>query len=206
MFRLVPPGPITNTRNVFPAFADVKFTSASSNWHVNGFNCPLADGTNPIVIVFAGFARSTNTTLVTAGVPFGKQKHAPEINRSCSIPQFPSDGVTLYTTGALVPRANEHTVVLVIGPNTLLSPAVNVVVTVTVAVPPQHTSGNAVPGIVDSGFNVPLTRLQFNGVTAPNAIVASAIPSPFVSHASVAAVVTVFPGLCSGTPVSVVNP
>ena len=30
-FRLVPPGPITNTRNVFPAFADVKFTSTSSN-------------------------------------------------------------------------------------------------------------------------------------------------------------------------------
>ena len=30
-FRLVPPVPTTNTRNVFPAFADVKFTSASNN-------------------------------------------------------------------------------------------------------------------------------------------------------------------------------
>ena len=212
MFRLVPPVPTTNTRNVFPAFADVRFTSTSINWHVNGFTCPLADGTNPTVILFAGFARSTNTTLVTVPmmsvVPAScvKQKHAPDISRSCRIPQFPSDGVTLYTTGALVPRFNEHVVVRVNGPKMLLSPAENVVVTVTVAGPPQHASGNAVPGIVASGFNVPLTRLQFNGVTAPNAIVASAIPSPFVSHASVAAVVTVFPGLCSGTPVSVANP
>ena len=51
-----------------------------------------------------------------------------------------------------------------------------------------------------------VTRLQLTGVTFPNAIVASATPSPFVSHASVAAVVTVFPGLCSGIPVSVWNP
>ena len=30
-FRLLPPVPSTNTRNVFPAFADVKFTSTSIN-------------------------------------------------------------------------------------------------------------------------------------------------------------------------------
>jgi hypothetical protein len=136
-----------------------------------------------------------------------KQKHAPEISRSWNpTAQFPSDGVTLKTTGALVPKFNEHTVVLVNGPNALLSASVNVVVIVTVAGPPQHASGNAVPGLLANGANVPLTRLQLTGVTFANAIVASAIPSPFVSHVSVAAVVTVFPSLCSGIPVSVVNP
>jgi hypothetical protein len=167
------------------------------------------------VIRFALFARSWKITLVTVptigfGVPPGfacvKQKHAPEINRSCSIPQFPSDGVTLNTTGALVPNATPHVDVLVNGPNTLLSPAVNVVVTVIVAFPPQHASGNAVPGLLASGTNVVLTRLQLTGVTLPNTIVASGTPFPSVSHISVAAVVTVFPGLCSGTPVSVVKP
>jgi hypothetical protein len=205
-FRLVPPGPTTNTRNVFPAFADVKFTSTSSKLQLNGFNCPLVDGFNPIVIVFAGFALSWNITLVTFGVVELKQKHAPDINRSCVIAQFPSDGVTLITSGALVPNGSGHVVVRVNGPNTLLSPDVNVVVTVIVAVPPQHESGNAVPGELANGFNVPLTRLQFNGVTLPNAITASAIPSPLLSHASVAAVVTVFPPLCNGIPVSVENP
>src|SRR6476660_7391097 len=138
-FRLVPPGPTTNTRNVFPALADVKFTNTSSNWHVSGFTCPLADGVRPNVILFAAFALSWKITLVTApliGVPPGtacvKQKHAPDINRSCAFAQFPSAGVTLYTTGALVPSPNEHVVVRVNGPNTLLSPAVNVLVTVIV--------------------------------------------------------------------------
>lgn len=211
-FRLVPPVPTTNTRNVFPAFADVKFTSASSNWHVNGFNCPLADGFNPIVIVFAAFALSWKITLVTpplmSVVPASsvKQKHAPEINRFCSIEQFPSDGVTLNTTGALVPNANEHVVVRVNAPKMLLSPIENVVVTVIVAAPPQHASGNAVPGLLASAGIVALTRLQFTGVTLVNNRTDSGIPSPFVSHVSVAAVVTVFPGRCSGIPVSVWNP
>jgi hypothetical protein len=133
-------------------------------------------------------------------------KHAPLINRSCGTAQFPSDGDTENTTGALTPNAIVHVVVRVNGPNTLLSPELNVVVTVTVPVPPQHAAGNAVPGNVASGLNVPLTRLQFNGVTLVNGIVASAIPSPFVSHASVAAVLTVFPGLCNGIPVSDANP
>src|SRR6185437_15922626 len=127
--RLVPPGPTTNTRNVFPAFADVKFTSTSSNWHVNGFNCPLVDGFSPIVIVtgFAAVVFSRKITLVTPGVPFGRQKHAPEISRSwIGSAQLPSDGVMLNTTGALVPNANEHVVVRVNGPNTLLSPSENV--------------------------------------------------------------------------------
>src|SRR6185369_7333109 len=52
----------------------------------------------------------------------------------------------------------------------------------------------------------PVTRLQLTGVTLPSATVVSATPSPFVSQASVAAVVTVFPGLCSGNPVSPANP
>src|SRR5207249_6645452 len=51
---------------------------------------------------------------------------------------LPPDGVTLNTTGALVPRARVHVLVRVNGPNTLLSPAVNVVVTVMVDIPPQH--------------------------------------------------------------------
>jgi hypothetical protein len=91
-------------------------------------------------------------------------------------------------------------------PNTLLSPELNVVVIVSVAVPPQHASGNAVPGRDASGFNVPLTKLQLTGVTDPNAITASRFPSPFVSQASVAAVVTVLPGRCSGAPVCSSNP
>ena len=81
-FRLVPPGPTTNTRNVFPAFADVKFTSTSSNWHVSGFNCPLVDGFNPTVIVGAGLAPVPwKITLVTFVTPVAEQKHAPEISR-----------------------------------------------------------------------------------------------------------------------------
>jgi hypothetical protein len=92
------------------------------------------------------------------------------------------------------------------GEKTLLSPVVNVVVRTTVATPPQHASANAVPGRLASAGSVPLTRLQFTGVTLVNAIVASSVPSPFVSHVSVAAVVTVLPGRCSGIPVSVWNP
>jgi hypothetical protein len=146
-------------------------------------------------------------------VPFGpgvvNEKHAPVISTSCKIPHGPLDGVTDITTGALTPNANVHTLVRVNSPNMLLSPTENVVVTVIVAVPPQHAAGNP---LVELGPNdaltgiVALTRLQFTGVTGPNTNVVSGIPSPFVSHASVAAVVTVFPGRCSGIPVSDVNP
>jgi hypothetical protein len=48
--------------------------------------------------------------------------------------------------------------------------------------------------------------LQFTGVTPVNAITASAIPSAFVSQVNANALLTVLPGLCNGTPVSVVNP
>jgi hypothetical protein len=168
------------------------------------------------LITFAVFATSranTDVTFPTIVVPFGpgvvNWKHAPVISTSCKIPHGPLDGVTEITTGALTPNANVHTLVRVNGPNTLLLPSVNVVVTTIVAVPPQHAAGNA---LVELGPNVALTfsvartRLQFTGVTDPNTNVASGIPSPFVSHDSVAAVVTVLPGLCSGIPVSDVNP
>ena len=136
-------------------------------------------------------------------------KHAPVISTSCNTPQGPLDGVTDITTGALVPNATGHVTVRVNAPNTLLSPTVNVVVTVTVPGPPQHAAGNpdvdVDPNVALTGI-VALIRLQLTGVTFVSAIVDSAIPSPFVSHASVAAVVTVFPGRCSGIPVSVWNP
>jgi hypothetical protein len=197
-FRLVPPGPVTKIRNVFPAFALPKLNNASIRLLLN--TCTL-----DAWITLFGFPRSTANTLVTD--PCGMMKHAPLINRSCGTAQFPSLGVTENTTGALTPNAAVHTAVLVNAPNTLLSPLVNVVVTVNVPVPPQHAAGNAVPGnCVPNGNNVPLTRFRFNGVTAPNATVLSATPSPFVSHASVTAVETVFPGLGNGWPVSDPNP
>jgi hypothetical protein len=86
---------------------------------------------------------------------------------------------------------------------------VNVVVTVTVPAPPQHAAGNPLvlvdPNDPDVGIN-PVIRLQLTGVTFVRATVVSAIPSPSVSHDNVAAVVTVLPALCSGTPVSAANP
>ncbi|MGA9769037.1 MAG: hypothetical protein WBV94_08350, partial [Blastocatellia bacterium] len=64
------------------------------------------------------------------------------------------------------------------GPNTLLSPSVNVVVTVIVPAPPQHADGNpevdVVPNAADTGI-VALTRLQLTGVTFTNATTDSAI-------------------------------
>jgi hypothetical protein len=136
-------------------------------------------------------------------------KHAPVISTSCRIPQFPFDGVTEITTGALVPRNSEHVDVLVNAPNTLLSPVENVVVIKIVDGPPQQLAGNpdvdVAPNDALTGI-VALTRLQLTGVTGVNVITASAVPSPFVSHDSVAAVVTVLPGRCSGIPVSDVNP
>lgn len=206
-FRLVPPGPTANTRKVFPAFADVKHANMSNRLHVNGLICPLALGFIPIVILFAGFAVSWKITLVTLNTPSGPQKHAPLTSRSWHTEQSPFDGVTLNTSGALVPRLIVHLLTRVNGPNALLSPAVNVVVTVTVATPPQQNASNPVPGMLCSGFITAVTKLQFTGVTLPNTnIVESGVPSPFVSHCNVAAVVTVFPGLDSGCPVSASNP
>src|SRR4030095_3252050 len=115
----------------------------------------------------------------------------------------------LNTTGALVPRFNAHVVTLVNAPNTLFSPAVNDVVTVITAGPPQHTAGNPLDGVDPNAadvFTTAVNRLQLTGVTLPSAIVASSIPSAIVSHPRHAAVVTVFPGLCSGIPVSPANP
>src|SRR5580765_5433794 len=119
-------------------------------------------------------------------------KHAPVISTSSRIPHGPLDGVTEITTGALVPNANVHVVVRVNAPNTLLSPVVNVVVTSIVDTPPQHAAGNAVvefgPKLALTGI-VARSRLQLAGVTLVSAITDSGVPSPFVSHVSVAAVV-----------------
>jgi len=200
-FRLVPFGPDTKIRNVFPAFADVKLNNASIRF---AFTIKKVVA----LILVAEFARSSANTDVTFGTPL-IMKHAPVINTSCGTAQFPLDGVTDITIGALVPNANAHVTVLVNGPNTLLSPDENVVVIVIVPAPPQHAAGNplvdVVPNDADTGI-VALSRLQLTGVTFTSATTVSGIPSPFVSHANVAAVVTVFPGLCSGTPVSAENP
>jgi hypothetical protein len=159
-------------------------------------------------ILVAEFARSIANTDVTFGTPL-IMKHAPVINRSCGTEQLPLDGDTDITIGALVPNAIVHTDVLVNGPKMLLSPSVNVVVTTIVPVPPQHVGGNplvdVVPNAADTGI-VALIKLQLTGVTFTSTTVDSGTPSPFVSHDNVAAVVTVFPGLCSGTPVSASKP
>ena len=80
------------------------------------------------------------------------------------------------------------------------------VVTRIVDTPPQHAPGKPVvefgPKLALTGI-VARSRLQLTGVTAVSEITASGVPSPFVSQVSVAAVVTVLPGRCSGTPVSV---
>jgi hypothetical protein len=132
-------------------------------------------------------------------------KHAPVISSSWITPHGPLDGVADITIGALVPNANEQGAVRVNGPNALLSPEENVVVTVTVPAPPQHAAGNPDDGVAPNDALtgiVARTRLQLTGVTLTSATTDSGIPSPFVSHANVAAVVTVFPGRCSGIPVS----
>jgi hypothetical protein len=200
-FWLVPAGPLTNIKNVFPAFTEPKLNNASTRFAFNTWN-------RVAWITLFGFPLSTANTDVTFAVPFGSTKHAPDINRSCAVEQSPSDGVTDITTGALTPRSITHVVVLVNAPNRLLSPAVNVVVNVRFANPPQHVNGNAVPTKPGAAGpdNVPLTRFLFNGVTAVNGIVKSGTPSAFVSQITDSALVTVFPGRCSGTPVSALKP
>src|SRR5262245_45843042 len=201
MFRLVPFGPDTKIKNVFPLFTLPKLNNASIRF-------ALMITKFVALILVAVFARSSANTDVTFGTPL-IMKQAPVINTSCGIPQLPFDGDTENTIGALAPNANAHTAVRVNGPNTLLSAPVNVVVTVTVPAPPQHAAGNplddVVPNVGDTGI-VARTRLQLTGVTLVSATTDSGIPSPFVSHASVAAVVTVLPGRCSGTPVSSPKP
>ena len=102
----------------------------------------------------------------------------------------------LNTTGARFPTFKGALDVRVIGPNALLSPAVNVVVTLSVPDGPVATSGNAVPGKLTpvNGASVPLTRFALSGVMFVKATVASGIESPLLSNASVMAVETVLPG------------
>src|SRR5262249_28831804 len=204
MFRLCPFGPAAKMKNFLPAFADVKLNSASISPHVRILNAAC--------IVPADVPLATATTHVTFGDPSGRQKHAPLISTSSSTPHGPAAGVTLNTTGARIPRSIVQTAVRVNGPNTLLSPAVKVVVTVNFASPPQHAAGKLeqfsnAPCPPPAGGNTDArTRLQLIGVTFPSAMTASLIPSPLKSHASVTAVDTVLPGRCSGTPVSSVKP
>src|ERR1051325_6667538 len=168
--RLVPPGPTTWMMNFFPALALVKLKCASIRFGPRIVkSCAWM-----MFAVFAISLANTDVTVPTIAVPGAgtgigpNVKHAPVISRSCNVPHGPDDGVTDITTGALVPKANEHTVVRVNAPNMLLSPAVNVVVTVTVAGPPQHAAGNALvelgPNVALDGI-VALTRLQLTGVT-----------------------------------------
>src|SRR5581483_6126886 len=138
--RLVPPVPCTKIRNVFPAFAEPKLKNASIRF---GFTT-----TNGAALIrFDGLPRSSANTDVTPPTiaPFApgvvNEKHAPVIRMSCCTAQFPDDGIAEITTGALTPRFNAHTDVRVNAPKMLLSPAVNVVVTVTTAGPPQHAAG-----------------------------------------------------------------
>src|SRR5262249_49591848 len=200
-FRLVPPGPVTNTRNVLPAFAVVKFTNASRMQQ-------LCRNTDDALIV-APPPTGTKLTLVTAGVPSGKQKQAPDIRMSCDTAQFTlPDGIAENTTGALVPSANTQLVTLVNGPQKLLSPPVNVVTSVRIPVPPQHTDGQLLLNSTGAA-SVPVIRLQLTGVTLVNATIgtpAVGTPAPVTSHATVAAVVTTLPGRLSGMPVSSENP
>jgi hypothetical protein len=158
------------------------------------------------------------TTVVVPPPAFGSiaenWKHAPLISRSSSPLQAWVEGVAENTTGALTPRSTAHTDVRVNAPKMLLSvgaetPAtnpVNVVVTVTNPGPPQHAAGNAVPGKFAVTGAVAVIRLQLTGVTFVRTTTDSGIESPLVSHVSVAAVVTVLPGRCSGTPVSASKP
>jgi hypothetical protein len=179
-------------------------------------NNPGAIGENVIAFIrLLGLPSSTANTDVTFDVPFGNTKQNPEINRSCGVAQSTGPlGVTDITTGARFPMSITHVVEKLNNPNWLLSPAVNVVVNVRFANPPQHANGNADPNDGSLGFplgaaavaNVPLTRFALTGVTFVNGITRSGIASPSVSHTRFIEFVTVFPGRCSGTPVSPWNP
>jgi len=205
--RLVPFGPLAKIRNVCPAFADPKQNNASIN---------VGDSTTNLVdwITFAEFAMSTANTDVTFVVPFGSMKQLPVINRSWQLLQSNGpDGDAEITTGALGPKSRLHVMLRVNPPvcsrlKMLLLPALNVTTFVSVANPPQHASGNAVPGNPNpvSDASVPWIRFWFTGVTFDNGIARSGTPSPFVSQFTVSAFVTVLPALCNGNPVESANP
>jgi hypothetical protein len=199
-FRLVPVGPLTKIKNVWPAFADPKLKNASISVELIIANV-CAGTTAPV-------ASSTANTDVTFTVPFGRMKQLPGIVISCPAEQSISDGVADITTGALCPKSNPHENDSWNPPldsrlKMLLFPAENVVVVVNVASPPQHavgTIGNPVPGDCDVGLMHPCTRFPFTGVTFVRLITTSGVSSP-VAHDSVIVVVTVFPGRVSGAPV-----
>src|SRR5262249_29333548 len=87
------------------------------------------------------------------------------------------------TTGALVPSSNGQVCDCVNGPKILSSPALTVRERVIVALPPQHASGNALPGSCGtSGAKVARTRRLLTWVTSFNGIASSGTPSPFVSQ------------------------
>jgi len=203
--RLVPFGPLAKIRNVWPAFADPKQNNASIN---------VGDSTTNLVdwITFAEFAMSTANTDVTFVVPFGSMKQLPVINRSWQLLQSNGpEGDAEITTGALNPKSNTHVVLRVNPPvdsrlKMLLLPALNVTTSVSVANPPQHASGNAVPGNPGCTASVPWIRFWFTGVTFDNGIARSGTPSPFVSQVTVSALVTVLPALCNGNPVESAKP
>src|SRR5262249_35025068 len=116
------------------------------------------------------------------------------------------EGVTEKMTGALSPRSSGHVVVRVNPPalrrlNTLLSPAVKVVVTVNVANPPQQAAGNPEHFRLPGSATVPCSRFALTGVTLVSPTNRSGTPSPLVSQFSVMAVETVLPGRTIGTPV-----
>src|SRR5436853_7295449 len=196
----MPPGPCTKIRNEWPLLALPKLKNASIRFALTT--------TNGIALMRAPVARSIANTEVTFDTPL-IVKQAPVINTSCGTAQCPLDGATENTTGARVPKANAQVTVRVNGPKMLLSPAVNVVVIVIVPVPPQQAAGKPVfelmPNDAEIGI-VAVIRLQLTGVTFVNATTVSGMPSPLVSQAKVAAVVTVLPGRCSGTPVELWKP
>jgi len=82
-------------------------------------------------------------------------------------------------------------------------------VIVTTPAPPQQAAGKPLvefgPKVALVGI-VALTKFTLTGVTVVSATTLSAIPSPLVSQAKVAAVDTVLPGRCSGKPVLLLKP
>ncbi len=157
---------------------------------------------------------STANTDVTFVVPFGSMKQLPVTSRSWQLLQsIGPDGDADITTGALGPTSIGHVILRVNPPadnrlKMLLFPALNVTTLVNVPNPPQHASGNAVPGNPSAVCtdSVPWIRFWFTGVTFVNGIARSGIPSPFVSQLNTSEFVTVLPGLCNGNPVSSLNP
>src|SRR5262249_42900202 len=150
----------------------------------------------------AEFAMFTANTDVTFVVPFGSMKQLPVTNRSWQLLQSNGpDGDAEITTGALGPTSIRHEVLRVNPPvpgsrlkMLLLFPVMRAPVFTTLQTPPQHASGNAVPGNPGSTASVPWIRFWFTGVTLDSGTARSGTPSPFVSQLNVSVFVTVFPG------------